>query len=176
MGRVLGFVASAVIVLGLFALLAFGLSSRPIVVGAAAEGRPAQDFRLPTFDGRSLSLSDYHDKVVVLNFWASWCAPCRVEAPVLEQAWREYRDQGVVFLGVNLWDKEPEARAFMREFGLTYPNVLDDGGKVAIEYGVAGIPETIVVTPDGRISAKHSGPVTAERVAELVRAAGAAIR
>jgi cytochrome c biogenesis protein CcmG/thiol:disulfide interchange protein DsbE len=174
--RVLGFVVSLALLLGLLGLLAYGLTSRPLVVGAAAEGRPANDFRLPSFDGQSIALSDSQGRVVVLNFWASWCAPCRVEAPVLEQAWRQYRDQGVVVLGINIWDKEPEARAFKREFGLTYPNVLDDGGRVAIEYGVAGIPETIVIGSDGRVAAKHTGPVTAERIAELVRSAGVATR
>lgn len=170
--RVLAFGLSLVVLLGLLGLLAFGLTSRPLVVVAATEGRPAQDFRLPTFDGRTIALSDYGGRVVVLNFWASWCAPCRVEAPVLEQAWRHYRDQGVVVLGINIWDKESDARAFMREFGLTYPNVLDNGGRVAIDYGVAGIPETYVIGRDGRVVGKHSGPATAERLAELLRAAG----
>lgn len=174
MRRATGFIASVVVVLGLLGLLAFGLTSRPLVVGAATEGRPAKDFRLQSFDGQSIALSDYRGRVVVLNFWASWCAPCRVEAPALEQTWRQHRDQGVVVLGINIWDKESEARAFVREFGLTYPNVLDDGGRVAIEYGVAGIPETIVIGGDGRVVAKHSGPITRERLADLVRSAGPA--
>lgn len=174
--RLVGFATSTVLVVGLLGLLAFGLAGRPLAVGAASEGRQATDFRLATFDGRSIALADFRGRVVVLNFWASWCAPCRVEAPALEQTWRRYRDQGLVIIGLNLWDKEADARAFMREFGLTYPNVLDEGGRVAIEYGVAGIPETIVVAADGRISAKHTGPITAERLAELARGAGLDVR
>lgn len=174
--RLLGFAVSAALVVGLLGLLAFGLTSRPLIVGAATEGRPVADFRLQAFDGQSVALSDFRGKVVLLNFWASWCAPCRVEAPALEQTWRRYRDQGLVLLGLNLWDKDADARAFMREFGLTYPNLVDEGGRVAIEYGVAGIPETIVVTADGRVSAKHTGPITAERLVELARGAGLEVR
>lgn len=170
--RSLGFVSATVLVVGLLGLLAFGLSSRPLLAGAATEGRPAKEFVLPGFDGSTVSLADYRGRVVLVNFWASWCVPCRIEAPVLEQTWRRYRDRGLVLVGINLWDKEPEARAFLREFGITYPNARDEGGRVAIEYGVAGIPETIVIAPDGLVSGKHSGALSSARIVELARGAG----
>ncbi|MGQ0602208.1 MAG: TlpA disulfide reductase family protein, partial [Anaerolineales bacterium] len=95
-------------------------------LGPASSGA-APDFALTTFDGETLRLSDLRGQVVVINIWASWCVPCRDEAPVLERVWREYRDRDVVFLGVDYADTEREARAFIAEFGLTYPNGPDVG-------------------------------------------------
>ena len=112
-------------VLVLLGLLAYGFTREPRAIPSPLVGKPAPDFQLTLFDGSQVRLSDFRDRVVFLNFWASWCPPCRAEAPLLEAAWRHYRDRGVVFLGVNIQDREASAREFLEEFGITFPNGRD---------------------------------------------------
>jgi len=118
-------------------------------------------------------LKELNGKAVLLNFWASWCVPCRAEARALESAWQKYKDREVVFIGVNIQDKEEDARAFMKEFGVTYLNGLDSSGKIAIDYGVWGIPETFFIDPQGRITYKHAGelrtPIIVAKLDEALR-------
>jgi cytochrome c biogenesis protein CcmG/thiol:disulfide interchange protein DsbE len=124
-------------------------------------GRPATPFTLTAFGGTPIALEALRGKVVVVNFWASWCNPaCYDEAPVLERAWRTYRDRGVVVVGVDMQDTPDAAQAFIERFGLTFPNAPDVGGKLAVEYGVYGVPETFFVDRRGRIHAKHVGALT----------------
>ncbi|MBI3972971.1 MAG: TlpA family protein disulfide reductase [Chloroflexi bacterium] len=122
--------------------------------------RQAPDFTLQLFAGESLRLSDLRCKPVMVNFWASWCPPCRQEAPLLEQMWREYREQGVVFVGVDVWDSDRDARTFLNEFGVTYPNGPDPRGAISIDYGLSGIPETYFIDREGSITRKWIGPFT----------------
>ena len=103
--------------------------------------------------------------MVFLNFWASWCPPCRAEARMLEAAWQKHRDQAVVFLGINIQDEEEPARAFLQEFGITYPNGRDRGARIAIEYGVWGLPETFFIDREGRITYKHVGALGWQTIA-----------
>lgn len=131
--------------------------------------RPADDFILPLFDGGSIQLSELRGQVVVLNFWASWCPPCREEARDLESAWQTLRDEGVVFIGINIWDSRDDALAFIEEFGVTYPNGPDESNSIPVDYGLTGIPETFVIDAEGQISAKFVGPVTAPALIETVR-------
>jgi cytochrome c biogenesis protein CcmG/thiol:disulfide interchange protein DsbE len=145
--------------LGLVGLLAYGFRTNPREIPSPLLGRPAAPFSLALFDGGRFQLAEQRDRVVVVNFWASWCVPCRGEAPVLEAAWRAHRDRGVVIVGVNVQDSEPAARAFIEEFGLTFPNGPDPGGRIAIDYGVYGIPETFVIGRDGLIAYKHVGVI-----------------
>ncbi len=144
---------------GLLALLAYGFTTNPREIPSALLARLAPPLSLPLFDGGRFALAEQAGKVVVVNFWASWCVPCREEAPLLEAAWRAYRDRGVVLVGVDFQDAEPAARAFLREFGLTFPNGPDAGGRLAIDYGVYGIPELFIVGRDGRITYKHIGVI-----------------
>jgi cytochrome c biogenesis protein CcmG/thiol:disulfide interchange protein DsbE len=148
------------------------LSTNDGPAAVAVLSRPATDFTLPLYDpfnGQSdFRLSDYRGQVVVINFWASWCPPCREEAPVLEQMWRNYQGQDVVFVGVDIWDTEQDARAYMQEFGISFPNAVDNRGKIAVEYGVTGIPETYFITPDGMISRKVIGAITADILAQNI--------
>ena len=152
-------VAAVVLVptLAVLALLAYGFSREPRYLESPMLGRPAPPFSLVRFDGMRLRLEDLRGKVVFLNFWASWCPPCRAEAPALEATWQQLRDRDVVFVGVNTQDDEERARAFLKEFLITYPNGRDPGGRIAVDYGVWGLPETFFIGPDGRITYKHIG-------------------
>ena len=144
-------------------LLAYGFRLSPRDVPSPLVGRPAAAFALPSLDGAPVSLEAHRGKVVVVNFWASWCYPaCYEEAPVLERGWQTYKSRGVVVIGIDIQDTEPAARKFVNDFKLTFPNVRDVGGKVSIEYGVYGVPETFFVDRQGRIRAKHVGAVTEE--------------
>lgn len=177
-------IVAASLVIGLLVLLGYSLL-RPDLPGGGRSGlaineqgalvnvdpRPASDFTLELFDGSTLQLSELRGQVVVVNFWASWCPPCREEARALEASWQVLRDEGVVFVGVNVWDDRDDALAFIDEFGVTYPNGPDDNG-IAIDYGVIGIPETYIVDRDGRIAAKFVGPVTSSQLIETVRSLG----
>ena len=145
------------------ALLAYGFRLNPRDVPSPLIGRPAAAFTLTGFDGAPIALEALRGKVVVVNFWASWCYPaCYEEAPVLEQGWRAYRDRDVVVLGVDIQDRDEAARKFIRDFALTCPNAPDPDGKVSVDFGVYGVPETFFLDRDGRIRAKHVGAVTAE--------------
>jgi cytochrome c biogenesis protein CcmG, thiol:disulfide interchange protein DsbE len=149
--------------LPVLALLAYGFRLDPRNIPSPLVGRPAAAFALTAFDGTPVTLGTLRGKVVVVNFWASWCNPaCYEEAPVLERAWRTYRERGVVVVGVDMQDTPEAAQAFIRRFELTFPNAPDHGGKVAVEYGVYGVPETFFVDRDGTIRAKHVGAVTDE--------------
>lgn len=147
----------AVIAGGVISLLAYGFTRDARYIQSPLVARQAPSFALTLFDGKVIRLDDLRGKVVFLNFWASWCVPCRAEAKDLEAAWKKYKDRGVVFLGVNIQDKEENARAFIEEFAISYMNGPDTGGKIAIDYGVWGIPETFFIDRHGRITYKHVG-------------------
>jgi cytochrome c biogenesis protein CcmG/thiol:disulfide interchange protein DsbE len=147
--------------LPVLALLAYGFRVNPRDIPSPLVGRPAALFTLTSFTGEPLSLEAHRGRVVVLNFWASWCYPaCYEEAPVLERNWRAYRERGVTVLGVDIQDKVEAARKFIADFSLTFPNVIDTGGKVSVDYGVYGVPETFFIDRQGRVRAKHVGAVT----------------
>jgi cytochrome c biogenesis protein CcmG, thiol:disulfide interchange protein DsbE len=143
------------------ALLAYGFRVSPRDIPSPLVGRPAPTFALATLDGAPLSLAGHRGKVVVLNFWASWCYPaCYEEAPVLERNWRDYRERGVVVVGVDIQDTREAAEKFVGDFGLTFPVARDLKGTVSVDYGVYGVPETFFLDRQGRIRVKHVGAVT----------------
>ena len=146
-------------------LLAYGFTIDSRYIQSPLIAKEAPSFTLALFDRGTISLKDLKGKAVLLNFWASWCVPCRAEAHTLESAWQKYKDRGVVFLGVNIQDKEEDARAFMKEFGSSYLNGSDTSGKIAVDYGVWGIPETFFIDPQGKITYKHAGEIGAQTVA-----------
>jgi len=150
------------VVTPLVGFLAYGFTRDPREIPSPLIGRPAPPFTLPLMDGGEMKLEDLRGKVVFLNFWASWCPPCRAEARLLEASWRRHRGEDVVFLGINMQDREEPARAFLREFDITYANGIDAGNRIAIGYGIWGIPETFFIDRNGRISYKHIGALDAE--------------
>jgi cytochrome c biogenesis protein CcmG/thiol:disulfide interchange protein DsbE len=122
----------------------------------------APPFEFTTFDGQTISLDDLQGQGVVLNFWASWCDPCRDEAELLESAWRREEGNGIVFLGLDYLDQEPAALAYLAEFGITYPNGPDLQSQAARRYGIKGVPETFFITPEGQIAETVIGPITSQ--------------
>lgn len=139
---------TTLLLLALLALLAWGLRLR---ASNPVESGPAPDFSLTTFEGETITLSDLRGQVVIINFWASWCPPCRDEAAYLEATWRKYRDQGVVLIGVDYVDTKPNALAYIEEFDITYPNGPDIGQRIARAYHIKGVPETFYVGKRGQL-------------------------
>ncbi len=119
----------------------------------------APDFTLSGYDGRRITLSQLRGQVVVINFWASWCVPCRQEAAYLERTWRKYKDQGVIFIGVDYVDTEPKALAYIQEFDITYINGPDLGTAISAAYNIKGVPETYYVDRSGLLHGVTIGPL-----------------
>ncbi|MEW6716997.1 MAG: TlpA disulfide reductase family protein [Chloroflexota bacterium] len=146
-----------VLVIGLLILLGWGLVRAQ--QGNVQAGQPAPDFTLETFDGETYSLDALRGKVVVVNFWASWCVTCDEEALFLQEAWEVYEPRGdVVFLGVDYADTEPDAKAFLEHYGITYPNGPDKGTRIAQAYRIQGVPETYFISRDGILAFVQIGP------------------
>jgi cytochrome c biogenesis protein CcmG/thiol:disulfide interchange protein DsbE len=177
----LGTIAAVAAVLGFLVLVGNGL-----VLNRSAEGNaPGQrinytgglvsvrervpaSFTLRPFDGGGpWRPEDARGEVVLVNFWASWCAPCRDEAPALIEIHRSYGARGLRLVGVNTWDREADARRFLEEFALPYPNGPDPGG-VAVEFGVRGIPESYLLDGQGRLVRRWIGPLSEEAMSRLV--------
>lgn len=185
--------AAGVLVLALFVgLLFYGLSSKAPRKGIdtqLSEARAARppELELPVltragpgpgqaslraaFADGSVSTAELRGRPVVLNFWASWCPPCRTETPTLQRGWTNARPTGVVFMGVNMQDISSDARAFVRELNVTYPNLRDRGGDTARAWGVTALPETFFLRPDGRVVAHVIGEISATQLRRGVEAA-----
>ena len=161
-----GVVVVWVSLLGLLALLGTGLirsQQGPINVGSRIP-----DFSLTTFDGQTYNTADLRGQVILINFWASWCEPCEEEAAELEQAYQGYRDRGVVFLGVNYVDTEPEALAYLDRFGITYANGPDLGTEISQAFRMRGVPETYIVDRQGILVSRKIGPYSSVSEIEAV--------
>jgi cytochrome c biogenesis protein CcmG/thiol:disulfide interchange protein DsbE len=165
---VAGLVAVLAGIVALLILLVYGVKATGpghTLDSALARGEHprAPALTLPTLSGGpAAALSDYRGKVVVLNYWASWCTPCRQESPLLQRWQRRLAGHGGTVLGVDSLDVTADARAFVRRFGLTYPMLRDRDGATQHRFGVTGYPETVVVDRNGRISGVHRGPVDEE--------------
>ena len=160
--------------LGLAVLVPFlwvlwsGFGKDPHAVPDAMTGQAAPAFSTVTLDGEPLALEDLRGRPVVLNFWSTWCIPCKTEHPVLQAGAATYGPRGVVFLGVLYGDEVPKARAFLKDNGEAYPTLDDPEGAMAVDYGVAGVPETFFIDPEGRIVRKVSGPLTSSVLTETL--------
>lgn len=141
-------------------LLMFGLTRNPDFFPTPLIGQPAPDWTLETLEGDTLSLSDLAGQVVVVNFWASWCVPCRAEHGVLLRSARAWPEPDVEIVGVVYDDSKRNAERFLAQLGNAWRHVMDPGSRTAIDYGVHGVPETFFVGADGVVGAKHMGPVT----------------
>jgi cytochrome c biogenesis protein CcmG/thiol:disulfide interchange protein DsbE len=148
---------------GAVALLVVGLLGYALIAGPSQPpqvGSPVPDFQLTALDGSPMRLADHRNEIVVLNFFASWCAPCRQEAAELEQTWRDYQDRGVQFFGIAYQDAASKAQAFLDEFNASYPSALDPGDRTARAYGVTGVPETFIIDQQGHLVHHFIGAVT----------------
>ena len=122
-------------------------------------------FELLSIDGDEVvRLSDFLGKVVLVDFWSSWCPPCRQESPGLKAAYDDFRDQGVEFIGIAIWDVDGETRKFRDAFELDYPIVADSNGAVAVDSGVVGIPEKFFLNREGHVVKKYAGPMTRDKL------------
>lgn len=175
-GAVLALLVAALLVVFGLALLrrqapggGFGINA----VGQAADlkARPAPDFLVDSFTDEPVRLAELRGRTIVLNFWASWCPPCRAEARTLAAAAEAYADRGVNLLGINVWDSDAEARAFLERYDVRYLNGPDNGGRITIEYGVTGLPETFLITKEGTLIRKWIGPFTEIQLARFIEEA-----
>jgi cytochrome c biogenesis protein CcmG/thiol:disulfide interchange protein DsbE len=143
--------------IALLSLLALGLLRTQ--QGSIGIGQRSPDFTLTTYDGEQISLHSLRGKVVLINFWASWCKPCEEEAADLETAWRYYQPGGqVVFLGVDWTDTEAAGKAYLQKFGITYPNGPDLGTRISQLYRITGVPETYILDQDGVVASAKISP------------------
>jgi cytochrome c biogenesis protein CcmG, thiol:disulfide interchange protein DsbE len=168
-----------VAILGMFALLLLlGWTMIQRAAPPLAQGN-APAFELTSFEGQVLKSSELRGKPIVLNFWASWCVQCRDEAAELQAAWAKYRDQGLMVIGVDYVDTESEAKKYMGEFKITYPNGMDVGTKISSTYRITGVPETYFITRDGKLLSGNDltgralgnwiGPVPASAMQERIQ-------
>lgn len=154
-------------VLAIVGLLGFGLLSK----GRAkiAVGDPVPDRELPVLGGKGEgAIADYGGRWVLVNLWASWCTPCRKEAPVLERLWRKERKHGLTVLGIDVQDNSDDALAFVREYRITYPQLRSVGDERSAAFGSTGVPENFLVDPHGRLALIWRGPVDERFLKERV--------
>ena len=134
-------------------------------------GYPVPGFTFTALDGSTMDLGAHASEVVVVNFFASWCDPCRQEAADLEETWRAYQGQGVQFYGIAYKDADSKAQAFLDEFGVSYPSTVDTSNRTAREYGITGVPETFVVGRDGLLVHHFLGPVARGQLSAAIELA-----
>lgn len=164
-GLLAGFVMAALTLANPSPMLDSSGSGMPTSVpDRVAEGEPAPDFTAETAAGDRVALSDYAGQPVLLNFWATWCAPCRVEMPALQAASERYADEGVVVLAVNASERRDQVEGFMDELGLTFPAVLDPEGEIVDLYEVRVFPTTIWIDGQGVVRAEHFGALDDELI------------
>ena len=152
--------AAVALILGLALTLTLAFRRDPHDIKTGTVGKPAPAFALPSLaDGTTISLAQYQGKIVVLNFWSSWCIPCKEENPALTEVWERYRGTDVVVLGIVFQDTKDAARDYTARLGNAWPSAFDDAGQVALGYGVFGPPETYFIGADGVIAGRHIGPI-----------------
>ncbi|GIK42804.1 MAG: hypothetical protein BroJett011_66370 [Chloroflexota bacterium] len=167
-GRNILLVVGILLLLGLMAIMAINLQK---VESVDLKDRKAPDFSLALFDQfeqDQLSLADLRGQVVVVNFWASWCVECYKEAALLEQAWQDYKDRGVLFVGVDYLDTDKEGLAYMAKYGITYPSGPDLGSKISKDYAITGVPETFFIDQEGNIVHVQIGPIERDQLYGLL--------
>ena len=179
MKKIMAFTVVTVAAVGLLGLLGWALAKAQgtsfggFAINAdftevpVANPTPA-NFTLKLLSGEQITLEALKGKPLMIDFWASWCVPCRQEAPQLARLDKEYREKGVVFLGVTLWDSDSAARQFVERYGIQYANGIDQQGTIAIDFGVTGIPEKYFFNREGRVIRKFIGPVGEDKLREAL--------
>lgn len=148
-------------------LLGYGLTRDPRYIASPLPGRVAPNFALPMLETTdTLRLSDLRGNVVLVNFWASWCIPCREEHPVLLDGAQKYLSKGVRFVGITYNDTPQDSKNWLQEMGQAYPSLVDHGARVAIDYGVSGVPETFILNKHGVVAFKKFGPINSGELAQ----------
>lgn len=132
------------------------------------EGMIAPNFTTVTAEGDEIALQDLRGQTVLLNFWATWCGPCRIEMPEFQEAYEQYQDEGFTVVAVNNRESVSQVTDFRDELDLTFPLVMDERGDIQTEYGILNYPSTFLINEDGVIVNKHLGPLTAERIGEMI--------
>ena len=160
--------AVALLALAPLAYLLLSLTGLSITVPGVERSRPAPDFTAPGLSGGEFRLSSARGRPVVLNFWASWCPPCRAEMPEFERVWQTYRDQGVVLVGVNTSDRGDKAQGFLLESKVSYQNVVDATNDIAVMFAATSLPTTVFIDREGRIVGRRVGAMSAQQVAAQV--------
>ena len=131
-------------------------------------GQTAPDFELTTLDGKTVRLSEFRGKGVLINFWASWCKPCRDEMPAIQRVYERHRDKGLEVLGVNIAETGVTVDGFVRHLDLTFPILLDQNREVTQMYGIGPIPSSIFVSPEGKVVRKVSGQMQEGQIESMV--------
>ncbi len=151
------YIIAGLILLGFLGFLFMGLQRSQ--QGPIRVGQEIPQIKLTTFDGQTVDTSTLKGKVILINFWSSWCTPCESEADILQETWEKYEPGNqVLFLGVDYVDTEPEARRILGKFGTTYPNAPDLGTKVSQMFRIRGVPETYIIDRDGKLANIQIGP------------------
>ncbi len=167
-GRNVFLIIGIVLLMGLLGVMAINLHK---VESVDLQGRQAPDFTLPLFDQfeqDKIHLATLRGQGVVVNFWASWCVECYKEAKLLEQAWQDYSDRGVIFVGVDYLDTDKEGLAYMQKYGITYPSGPDLGSKISKAYAITGVPETFFIDREGNIAHVQIGPIEHDQLYGLL--------
>ena len=162
------------ILISLFAIfLATGLANQASATGRSGEqliGRKAPEFSAESINGKPVSLSNYPESPIILNFWASWCPPCRDETPHFEKIWRLYKEKDVVVIGINVQDDLNSANEYISEFDVTFVNGMDKNGRIMVDYGVTGLPVTFFLDREGMIIGRWVGSIGASSLESRVEA------
>lgn len=164
------------LVLAVLAVLAIAIVRDDEAGGAAGEVAAGQvpRFEGKTLDGADFAIADHDDRPLLIYFWASWCLPCRSEAPTIERLWPEYEAKGYTFVGMNIWDTEADAKKFAREFDLSFPLVRDPESKVYLDMGVETLPMAFIVRPGLEIERRYLGEMTEADLRSMLDSIGGA--
>ena len=156
-----------ILIAGFTTFLAIGVLGTSTATGRSGKelvGKKTPFFVAPKVGGQLISLEDYKERPLILNFWASWCPPCRDETPGMERVWRKYKDEGVIILGINVQDGEKEAERYISEFGVTFSNALDLDGSITVDYGITGLPVTFFINKKGFVIGRWVGSISEEKL------------